>query len=238
MIKTEFYRITTDTDTVTPRYAVPPSYDRKAANAQGKLRFDQFPDFEPRFSDLYIETNTPTDFIYDGGAIAGYGFILSGRAKKIFESSGAPNVRFYPLNMRFFKEGGGVKMTDAPPLSGETWYMQIIRPSFETWVDYDKSVFERVIEKTGERTPLNPDGPEELSQLIGTRVFPDYNDVVRLYLHPPSPADVAVFHLWPMRLSGGSLPIISAGLKAKLEAENISGYVLHPLPEKAIIAEI
>jgi hypothetical protein len=223
-----------DADSVTPRVMIPPSYDQNAPNAEGELSFDRFPDFEPQFSDLYIETETPTDFIYDGSAIGGKGFILSGRTKKIFESSGSPNIRFYPLSLRLYSEEIDL-MEDAPALSADFWYMQIVRPYFEPWVDYRQSEFVAIDEKNKTRSPFQFRNKEELTEFIRGYHYPNCLDVTRLYLRPPSATDVAIFHLWPLPLRKAQHTFISAEIKEKLDAANISGYKVVPLTDSEIV---
>ncbi|ATA93717.1 MULTISPECIES: hypothetical protein [Capnocytophaga] len=105
----KYYKITENLDKVYGRQDFPnEKYDTSAPNSQQQLDWDEFPDFEPNFSNLYIPPlkHGTTDILSDM-AISGKGFIMSEKLKNIFEeyNLGRGLHRFYPLNSFDCKTG-------------------------------------------------------------------------------------------------------------------------------------
>jgi hypothetical protein len=229
MTESEFYLIHVDPETAVKRDFTPTTYNRKAENAQTRLRNEQFPDFEPQFSDLLVNTENLTDFIYDGGAISGSGFLVSGRVKRIFEAAGAENIKFYPLVLRRSLEG--VKQADHPRITGDISYMQLVWPPIGEWIDFEKSAFERINRDDNSRTPLAINDETELLNFISCMTWPAGIGATTLTMNVPSLSAVSVLNLMPIQFRGFNQAIISAAIKEQLEKENISGYALLPITE-------
>jgi|GEM_PF-3235604 len=229
MTESEFYLINVDPETAVKRDFTPTTYDRTAENAQTRLRNERFPDFEPQFSDLLLHTKNLTDFIYDGGAISGTGFLVSGRVKRIFEAARAENIKFYPLVLRQSREG--VKQADHPLMTGDVSYMQIVWPPLGEWIDFGASAFERVNRDDNIRTPLEIKDGAELRHFIGSLVWPTGIGATKITMNVPSLNAVSILNLMPIQIRGFNQAIISAAIKKQLEKENISGYELTPITE-------
>jgi len=197
------------------RYYVPFDYKVFAQDSQGELSSYKFPDFVPEFSELILtDSSIEADFINDGGAIGGTGYIISNRVKDLLSDFILPPHRYYSLPYIRQINGNVKKIREF------YFWLQIILEDNYDWIDYKKSQFHIGVYIGDKVTPVKINNPPELKKVIKQV---DNNEILQcrdLYLNEnymSKKYDLFFFE----NLSW--YPYISQRLKECLEEKEITG---------------
>lgn len=111
---------------------VPLDFDVKQEYGQGKLNWEELPDYEPVFSDVILTPQSKeVDFIKDWGAIQGTGLIVSEDIKQIFSEFILPLHRYYPLRIFHPKKG----LLTSP----QFYWLQVVTKNYLDIIDFERS---------------------------------------------------------------------------------------------------
>jgi len=199
-------------------------YDSNADDAERNLVRDHFPDFAPRFSNVYLDRCT--DALNDSSNIGGMGFMLSEQAKAAFEPLDLGPHRWYPLDA--FDH-------DTKEAADKTYHwLQLIDDGSADHIDFERSAFYL--------SPLYPlskirdlviETPEQLQDAIAGLIGTDHAIVyTSLFLHETFGQPDLFFLDW--LATGKFAPhqrvIASTRFKQVVEMNNLTGFRFDAAP--------
>jgi hypothetical protein len=194
--------------------------------AEHNLTDSAFPDFQPKFSPVYLSDDSSlVDFIDNGYTIGGQGLLVSEKVLTILEGMKLPPYQPYALEV----------VHRGKPVDKRYYWLQILALDNYHWIDFERSEFAlrhhlEMDDLKGERVPVGSD--RELKALVerkGGDFHVLYGKLTLNSAYARSPFDLFYFD----RLGDLSslYPIINERLKLALEKEGVAGYGLTERPE-------
>lgn len=202
-------------------------HDLDDLHAQWNLQDDKFPDFKPKFGNLWLtKDSSEIDFVDDGHATGGLGLLVSEKALAVLQKMKLPPHRAYALE---------TTQRDKK-ISTRYYWLQILSVQYPEWIDFTKSEF-----RLKSQFEMEPDAAGQVAKIPNVKEFRTVIETLGdkdqdllfsklVFNEKYKESDYDIFYLERLRGIRSTYPIISNRLKEAFEKNKLVGYRLSEEP--------